>query len=260
MKKYLSPWALEVEHSVTISRPFYMAETEVSQEQYIPAMIPDYEPMFIRAAPYGHSVPEVHSGGPFVTESKYLGDTSKHPMEGVVWAKAVEFCEKLTEKERKAGRLPEGYVYRLPTEAEWEYACRAGTEGPFNTEGMLKYFSWGPNVGRLRWTDKVKGGRKPNAWGLYDMHGNVYEWCLDCYGPYGKQNQKDPTGPAEGEQKVARGGSWQSGKRDGAEHDPAKEVRFMRSGSRNRFLRDLPLGIIGFRVILGPELRKQNSE
>jgi formylglycine-generating enzyme required for sulfatase activity len=247
-------WDDEMQHTVTVSRPFYVAETEITQEQYIPVVIPDYKPMFLSAAAYGFSLPEVHSGGPFNTVSRNIIDSSKHPMEGVIWEKAVEFCDKITERERTAGRLPEGYVYRLPTEAEWEYACRAGTTGRFNAEGAVNGFAVaGPN---LETTKPVKEGRKPNAWGLYDVHGNVYEWCLDWYGPYDSGEVTDPVGPAKGEKKVARGGCYLSGKLDGRAPNPAKDQRCLRSAARGKFLPDFPLGILGFRPVLAPGAQK----
>jgi len=239
----------EKQHSVTISRPFFMSEAEITQEQYIPVAIPDYKPFFAA----GSGLPEVHSGGPFHTNSAKILDSSKHPMSGVAWEKAVEFCSKITERERKAGRLPDGYVYRLPTEAEWEYACRAGTTGRFNTEGSIKDFSVGPY---LDLTSPVKEGRKPNAWGLYDMHGNVYEWCLDWYGPYNDSQTVDPVGPAKGEKRVARGGCYLSGKLDGRAPNPDMDARCLRSAYRGKFIPDFPLGIIGFRIVLGPDLSK----
>lgn len=244
----------EVQHKVTISRPFYMAQTEITQDQYLPVMVPNYKPLFIRAAAFGHSLPEVHQGGPAITESQYLGPTEKNPMDGVTWQKSVKFCKVLTEKERKAERLPEGYAYRLPTEAEWEYACRAGTAGPFNVEGDLKTFCWGPDVPTLKWHKPVKGRRIANAFGLYDMHGNVYEWCLDWYGPYDTKSAKDPTGPAGGEQKVARGGSWGSGRPQGEDKSDAVRLRYMRSASRNRFPPQRPYSIVGFRPVLAPRV------
>lgn len=252
----------EAQHMVRISRPFYMAETEITQDQYLPVMSPNYKPMFIRAAHYDHSLPEVHQGGPIITESKYLGPTHKNPMDGVTWSKAMAFCRILTAKERAAGRLPGGYEYRLPTEAEWEYACRAGTTGPFGVDGRLPQFSWGPDVPTLKWTSPVKRRRKPNAWGLYDMHGNVYEWCLDWYGPYpstpsGKaKDQVDPTGPVAGEQRVARGGSWGSGRPQGDDRSDAVRLRYMRSASRNRFPPQRLYPIVGFRVALAPAVRR----
>ncbi|MCX6346202.1 MAG: SUMF1/EgtB/PvdO family nonheme iron enzyme [Armatimonadetes bacterium] len=247
-------WDDEKQHTVTISRPFYMAETEITQEQYIPVIIPTYKPFFINAAAYGLSLPEVDRGGPFNTVSRNILDSAKHPMEGVIWGKAVEFCNKITEREKNAGRLPDGYIYRLPTEAEWEYACRAGSTALFNVEGAINTFSVaGPN---LENTKLVKEGRKPNAWGLYDMHGNVYEWCMDWYSSYDDSQTLDPTGPANGEKKVARGGCYLSGKLDGRAPNPTIDQRCLRSAYRGKFLPDFPMPIIGFRIVLAPDLGK----
>ncbi len=245
----------EIPHQVAITKAFYMAKTEITQQQYIPVMIPNYDPLFISAAGWEHSLPEVHCGGPFFTYSKYYGKRENCPMEGVTWFRAVEFCQKLTEKERRAGRLPEGYVYRLPTEAEWEYACRAGTAAPFNAKGIQGQLFGEDRKGR---PIPVKENGHPNTWGLYDMHGNVYEWCLDDYAPYERDDQIDPVGVAPGARKVARGGAYLSGCRiDNVKEpheDPAARVRFLRSAARNKFLPDVPLGIIGFRIVLAPKI------
>jgi len=226
----------EAQRKVKIAKPFYVAETEITQEQYIPVVIPDYKPIFVRAAGWGRSLPELHSGGPFHTASGSIPNSSRHPMEGVTWAKAVEFCEKMTDRERKAKRLPEGYVYRLPTEEEWEYACRAGTTGRFNVDGAASSFAVAAGQGA---TSAVTGDRKPNAWGVYDMHGNVYEWCLDSYGQTGM--------------KVARGGCYITGKLEGREPDSARDEANLRSAARGTFSPDFPLPIVGFRVVLAPE-------
>lgn len=122
------------------------------------------------------------------------------PVEQVSWHDAVEFCDKLNDVER----LPSGYHYALPTEAQWEYACRAGEKEPYS----------GGSLGEVGWyihnsdgkTHEV-GQKKPNAWGLYDMHGNVYEWCADWYEETLKGGV-DPVGPSSGEVRVFRGGSW----------------------------------------------------
>jgi formylglycine-generating enzyme required for sulfatase activity len=122
----------------------------------------------------------------------------------------MDFCRKLTERERAAGRLPAGYEYTLPTEAQWEYACRAGTTTAFgygNSEGSLyQYGNYceSSNTNDLSWKDTSHndgydktapvGHYKPNAWGLYDMHGNVWEWCSDWYGDYPSGSATDPTG------------------------------------------------------------------
>jgi formylglycine-generating enzyme required for sulfatase activity len=174
-----------------------------------------------------------------------MGDNPSHfrdqavgddfPVESVTWLQAVEFCRKLSElpAEKEAGR-----VYRLPTEAEWEYACRAGTTSPWHCgEGLAPAqanFS-GRNTQRV-------GSYPPNAWGLYDMHGNVREWCSDYYdgkyylrGPAG-----DPQGPETGSHRVARGGSWRD-----------SDV-LCRSAYRFNDAPVLADDHIGFRVVLVP--------
>jgi formylglycine-generating enzyme required for sulfatase activity len=230
-----------------------MARTEVTQDQYLPVMVPEYNPLFLDAGAWGWSLPEVHQGGPFLTPSKYNPDTSQYAMDGVTWDKAVTFCKKITERERKAGRLPKGYVYRLPTEAEWEYACRAGSTGMFNTDGHLKYFCVAVGGSENR---KVGFGRKPNTFGLYDMHGSVYEWCSDWYGPYEEGAQTDPAGPATGTRRIARGGAYLSGKVPvGEEADINRDYRYLRNASRGNFKPDMPIGIHGFRPVLALALR-----
>jgi formylglycine-generating enzyme required for sulfatase activity len=136
-------------------------------------------------------------------------DTGDFPVENVSWDEAVAFCQKLSAlpAERASRR-----AYRLPTEAEWEYACRAGTTTPFNVGRILSIRRanfWSSPQEALRRTCKV-GSYEPNAWGLYDMHGNVFEWCADWFDKdyYGKSPQKDPPGPASGSRRVLRGGSF----------------------------------------------------
>ena len=127
------------------------------------------------------------------------------PVENVSWDDAMEFCRKLTTLERSAGSLPSGYVYTLPTEAQWEYACGAGTTGDY--AGDLKAMAWfAENAGG---TTHAVATKQANAWGLHDMHGNVWEWCADWYAdklPGGSVS--DSKGPASGSNRVNRGGSW----------------------------------------------------
>ena len=170
-----------------------------------------------------------------VNPSEFKG--TANPVETVNWDDAVEFCRKLSElpAEKAAGN-----VYRLPTEAEWEYACRAGT--------TTKY-SFGDNAwdsGDYHWSsynadDKTHpvGGKKPNAWGLYDMHGNVSEWCQDWYCDYPSGTVTDPTGFALGLDRVRRGGSWGS---------PTAQL----SAYRDRQLPSYRSNYGGFRVCLSP--------
>jgi len=143
--------------------------------------------------------------------SYFTGDPSR-PVEQVSWLDATNYCRLLTERELAAGRIPAGYCYRLPTEAEWEYACRAGTSTRF-------YYGDDPgytNLAAHAWyrnssanTTHPVGQKPPNPWGLHDMHGNVWEWCQDWYAaahPGG--SVIDPQGPPDGILRVLRGGSW----------------------------------------------------
>ena len=135
--------------------------------------------------------------------SDFVGDNL--PVETVTYAKVLEFINKLNEATQKE--------YRLPTEAEWEYACRAGTATPFytgdnitteqaNYKGTMPYN--GNNKGKYRGKTTEVGTFAPNAWGLYDMHGNVWEWCGDMYGAYTDEPQTNPTGNPDGNTLVGR--------------------------------------------------------
>ena len=183
------------------------------------------------------------------------------PVEGVTWYSAVEFCNKMSEVEslppyyemkavkKRANNSIEaatvtilgGDGYRLPTEAEWEYACRAGSITPwcFGDQALdVGHYAWYYDNSSLE-THPV-GQRKPNAWGLYDMHGNVMEWCYDWYSEsyylQCPEETENPTGPAEGVTKVLRGGAWQFG------------VEATRCAYRNSSALDAVAGVIGFRV------------
>jgi len=127
------------------------------------------------------------------------------PVENVSWAEAVEFCWKLTKMHQEAGAMPQGWSWRLPTEAEWEYAARAGTTGP--RHGELDAIAW--HTGNSGGKTHPVSQKAANAWGLYDMIGNVAEWCSDWYGDYPTGSVTDPTGAAtSGSFRVFRGGSW----------------------------------------------------
>jgi len=176
------------EHRVTLTKGFYLGKYEVTQAQWKTVM--------------------------GTSPSEFKGDD--RPVEKVNWQDAVTFCEKLTERERKAGRLPRDYAYQLPTEAQWEYACRAGTTTLFAFGDSLS--SDQANVGgsKLKRTTDV-GSYQPNPWGFFDMHGNVQEWVAELLGAYPVGPRTDPIGPTFGlghnngwarEWRVIRGGSW----------------------------------------------------
>ena len=160
------------------------------------------------------------------------------PVENVSWYAAKQFCDKLNE--RYAGKLPQGYKFDLPTEAQWEYACRAGTTTAYSygdssdTDKMHYDVCFGPTV------DVGSLGYK-NAWGLYDMHGNVYEWCRDWYGSYSDGAVTDPAGPLRGFYRVRRGGSWGS------------PSCCCRSANRSRWGPDNRNFNLGFRLALVPK-------
>jgi formylglycine-generating enzyme required for sulfatase activity len=187
---------------VTISAPFYMGVYEVTQEEYEAVM----------------------------KEKPFNFQGAKLPADNMLWEEAQEFCRRLGEKE--------GVQYRLPTETEWEYACRAGTQ----TE-----FYWGDDFDPARaWFDENAGGethevgtRDANPWGLYDMAGNVFEWCEDWYADtYPAGDRTDPHGPANGEYYIIRGGSWEYG------------PKACRSTYRSHFPPNGRYPHLGFRVVM----------
>ena len=208
----------ERQFKATISKDYYIGVFEVTQSQYAKVM----------------------GKNPSQFQGKRVnGSTSNFPVEQVSWNDAVQFCKKLSErpKERAAGR-----TYRLPTEAEWEYACRAGTETSFSfgdDPGRLGEYAWFASNGQER-THEV-GKKKPNAWGLHDMHGNAWEWCADWYDYYPRASTVDPTGPPSGSDRVYRGGSWNY------------EPRYSRSANRTATagdFRGFPFLSISFRVAM----------
>ena len=214
----------ETQHEVTLTKAYWLGKYEVTQAQYEAVM--------------------------GTNPSNWKG--ADLPVEQVSWYDATNFCAKLTAIERAAGRLPEGYEYTLPTEAQWEYACRAGTTTAFNNGKNIPTASqqWSepcPNLDEVGWykhnsndTTHPVGQKKPNAWGLYDMHGNVREWCLDWYGNYSASSVTDPTGPSTGTYRILRGDSWLSW------------TYSCRSACRNYDFPDLNWDSYGFRVALAP--------
>jgi formylglycine-generating enzyme required for sulfatase activity len=168
----------ETQHEVTLTQGFYLGKYEVTQEQWEKVMGTD----------------------PSLFEGATL------PVEKVSWEDAMKFCEKLTQMEKAAGRLPEGWAYTLPTEAQWEYTCRAGTTTAysFGDEITPTPANYDEKVGK---TTSV-GTYPANVWGFHDLYGNVWEWCSDRYGKYPSGSESDPVGPSVGALRVGRGGGW----------------------------------------------------
>jgi formylglycine-generating enzyme required for sulfatase activity len=186
------------QHQVTISKAFELQTTEVTQSQWQAVM--GSNPSYFK--------------GPDL------------PVEQVSWDDAQAFIAKLNAKN-------DGYRYRLPTEAEWEYAARAGTTGPY--AGDLGAMAWyAPNSGG---TTHPVGTKTPNAWGLYDMHGNVMEWVQDWYDGYSSSAVTDPVGPSSGSARVLRGGGW------------AYESQNCRSADRDSSSPDYRGGPLGLRLL-----------
>ncbi len=186
------------QYEVTIARPFYLGAHPITQRQYQEVV---------------GSNPSCFSPGGDGKGRVQALDTGAFPVESVSWEEAVTFCAKLSGRrhERSAGRS-----YRLPTEAEWEYACRAGTTTPFHfgpslttRQANVEEPSGEAQATSLKRTTTV-GSYPPNAWGLYDMHGNVDEWCCDGYvrGYYDRCRAQGSQGPGRGDWRVVRGGSW----------------------------------------------------
>ncbi|MCX6907108.1 MAG: SUMF1/EgtB/PvdO family nonheme iron enzyme, partial [Verrucomicrobia bacterium] len=215
-------WDEKLAHKVTISTAFHIGATEVTLGQFR-----QFKPK--------------HAGGRGAVDDAVTG---------VSWNEAVKFCEWLSIKEKR--------TYSLPTEAEWEYACRAGTTTLFHTGDALPagFHQWPTDIGlrdRFFPGDQLPPEYRPknaklslrvaqtpaNAWGLYDMHGNVSEWCADWYGPYEAGAQTDPLGRSDGDFRVIRGGSH------------SMQTRLLRSANRTAWLPDTSSEKTGFRVVLG---------
>ena len=213
----LGRWDDEVQHRVTLTKGFWMAKYELTQEQYKALM---------------GSNPANFKG-------------PKRPVEQVSWDEAMAYCQKLNSK--FSSSLPSGYVITLPTEAQWEYACRAGTTSALNSgRELTSAIGFCGNLDQVAWYVGNSGGqthevgqKQANAWGLYDMHGNVWEWCSDWYGSYGG-DATDPVGPSTGSYRVNRGGSW------------LHYARLCRSACRYSYTPDFRNGNLGFRPVCAP--------
>lgn len=233
----------ENEHLVDITKSFWMGKTEVTLAQYA---------AYLRAARPQGGLDWDDEDRP-LTESTYelagnlYSQSWQQPVVELRWSEARGFCEWVTKVEKKAGRLPEGYVYDLPTEAQWEYASRAGSTGQPAVEQQAESNS--AKIGSVAWYAENSGGstrdvrqKMPNAWGLHDMYGNVYEWCRDRYGPYppNKSIYRDPTGASTGTRRVLRGGSW------------ANQPDALRAAHRKSAPPGASTVSLGFRVALVP--------
>jgi formylglycine-generating enzyme required for sulfatase activity len=278
----------EVQHKVKISKPFYMGAFEVTQRQFYYLTIPDYD--FFA---WKRSDGPLHVGGAYCHKwgaAEHLGFLLDHPMETFSWATAVKYCQRLTEFERQAGRLPEGYEYRLPTEAEWEYACRAGTKSYFNTDvdlaTVIKNNSKTQRANTISTPALADLGtfafnghrvgpigkeRTPNAFGLHDMHGNVYEYTLDTYAPY-KTDKKALVDPVNLEneanqevfvdEKVVRGGchllrlpKLKKGEKAEDKADEHEHYMNLRSAARSSTPSNFDFNTItGMRIVLAPKI------
>lgn len=209
----------ETQHFVTLSS-FYMGVCEITQHQW-------------------HQLMQSNPSG-------FLGDTL--PVENISWFDAVEYCNKRSVAEGlKPVYIHDGFDirwnreldgYRLPTEAEWEYACRAGTTSTYYSGSSLS--TERANFNRSKRKTMPVGSYLPNTWGLRDMYGNVWEWCWDWYDLYKTHDQKaniDPEGPSSGDRKIWRGGSWGS------------TAQVMRSAFRGYSLPTLRFNYLGFRIV-----------
>jgi formylglycine-generating enzyme required for sulfatase activity len=199
----------ETQRSVILSKPFWMGKYEVTQAQWKAVM---------------ESNP-----------SYFTGD--KLPVEKVSWDDAMEFCKRVQVKEAAAGRLPSGYAYTLPTEAQWEFTCRAGTTGPYAGASLDTMGWYGDNSGNKTLDVGLKDA---NPWGFHDMHGNVFEWCYDWFDDYPTGSITDPVSPSRGSIRVCRGGCW------------CVDAWCCRSAYRGWYYPDRRSNRLGFRLCLSP--------
>ena len=205
----------ERQHRVTLSKPLYLQATEVTQAQWMDIM------------------------GNNPSRSTLCDDC---PVEYVSWNECQEFIRRLNKREHTS-------KYRLPTESEWEYACRVGTTTAFANGGITNVkCGFDPNLDTIGWYCGNTGykGTHPvaqknsNAWGLYDMHGNVWEWCQDWYGAYPNGSVTDPQGPSSGPGRIIRGGGWNGWARN------------LRSAERRYDYSPAPTNYLGFRLMRTP--------
>jgi formylglycine-generating enzyme required for sulfatase activity len=204
------------QHQVTVSHAFYMGKYEVTQAQWQAVM--------------GTTVAQQRDKS--YPAQPLWGEGGNYPMYFVNWDEAQEFIKRLN-------ALNLHFIYRLPTEAEWEYAARAGTSGPYagDLAAMAWYSANASDPSNLLGKLNPVGQKQANGWGLYDMHGSLWEWCHDWYGDYNASRALDPSGPANGGMRMVRGGSWRN------------LAAYARSAYRSYFSPDYSHNNIGFRVV-----------
>ena len=207
---------MRIKFPVTITRDFWIGKYEVTQGEFT----------------------AVAGKNP----SHFTADSNR-PVEKVTFFDASNYCAMITQRERQAGHLPDGFEYRLPSEAEWEYACRAGSTNLFafgDDASAADQYAW--TAENCDATTHPVGQKSPNAWGLYDMHGNVWEWCSDWFEPYPAAPLSDPVGPATSKYKVFKGGGWN------------QDAPYARASSRFMMSPSNGIHFVGFRLALGPPL------
>lgn len=209
----------ETQVAVTLTQGFWLGKYEVTQREWR----------------------EIMNSEPWKGQ-KFVKEGDQFPATYVSWDDAVTFCRKLTAAERGAGRLSTDSEYALPTEAQWEYACRASTATSYvfgNHAAALDQYGWfrdnAHDIGKPHAYEV--GLKRPNTWNLYDMHGNVWEWCQCWYGAYSRDAVTDPMGQVNSSVRVVRGGSWFC------------YARNCRSATRNRLTPDIQENDLGFRVL-----------
>lgn len=217
-KSELGRFANEAQTEVSFSKGFFLQHTELTQQQWLALR---------QTNPSDFKGPE-------------------NPVENVSWDDARQFCEDLTKKALEDSEIPRGWKFALPTEAQWEYACRAGTQTPLNNgKSITVTAGLAPELDEVAWYEANSSEcahpvaqKKPNAWGFYDMHGNLWEWCSDWF-VFRLPGGVAPEGPREGAAKVIRGGSWYIGY-------PA----FCRSAYRSSYGVERRISHLGFRIAL----------
>ena len=182
----------ETEHNVTLTKGFYLGKYEVTQAQYEAVMT-------------GNTETDSHGNVISATPSQFSGNPDR-PVEKVSWEDVQVFLTRLNDQE--AGNIPEGWAYVLPTEAQWEYACRAGTTTAYSWGDTISASDANWNHGNDANQTENVGQYSANPWGFFDMHGNVREWTSDWHSSYSGGSVTDPEGPATGSDRVSRGGSW----------------------------------------------------